>query len=394
MTYINLLILVMTFNKASFKKEIFRPNICTLLLILICILPKTDLNAQCNGAQSLCNKKYTEVAYLTTHNAFNSSEDAFELPNQSFNIATQLEDGVRALMIDVYDEEGVPTVYHSTSILGSAPLSTFLIQIKDFLDANKSEIVTIIFEMYTDAGKIETVFSEAQLMNYLYSHNSSETWPSLQEMINNNTRLVVFTDKNDAFDDQAWYHYIWDYAVETHYSARTWEDLKCDYNRGSEENDLFILNHFITDVSGVIEDAALINANPFFLDRVLYCQQENSKFPNFITVDFYDLGDCKAVVDAVNQVSNEEPLSLESVAVEKSFSIYPNPTKRKLTIQASNSIIDLNQLKIYSSIGQELDWNGKANPFGNSTVELDFGELPNGFYFLNINNEIYKIIVN
>ena len=39
--------------------------------------------AQCNGSTLLCNKKYNEVAYLTTHNAFNSSEDGFTTSNRT-----------------------------------------------------------------------------------------------------------------------------------------------------------------------------------------------------------------------------------------------------------------------------------------------------------------------
>ena len=57
--------------------------------------------AQCNGSVNLCSKQYNEVAYLTTHNAFNSDEDGLLFPNQSNNIASQLNDGVRGLMIDV-----------------------------------------------------------------------------------------------------------------------------------------------------------------------------------------------------------------------------------------------------------------------------------------------------
>ena len=41
--------------------------------------------AQCNGSIDLCSKQYNEVAYLTTHNAFNSDEDGLSFPNQTYN---------------------------------------------------------------------------------------------------------------------------------------------------------------------------------------------------------------------------------------------------------------------------------------------------------------------
>ena len=48
---------------------------------------------QCNGSYDLCNKRYNEVAYLTTHNAFNSKQDRYLFPNQKTNITEQLNNG-------------------------------------------------------------------------------------------------------------------------------------------------------------------------------------------------------------------------------------------------------------------------------------------------------------
>ena len=61
-------------------------------------------------------------------------------------------------MLDVYDSGGTPMVYHGSAILGSNPLIDYLNQINQFLSDNPNEIVTIIFECYTDANSIENVF--------------------------------------------------------------------------------------------------------------------------------------------------------------------------------------------------------------------------------------------
>ena len=58
-----------------------------LFILFFCFL---DVKSQCNGSFQLCDKKYNEVAILTTHNAFNSSEDNFQFPNQTYNILNQL----------------------------------------------------------------------------------------------------------------------------------------------------------------------------------------------------------------------------------------------------------------------------------------------------------------
>ena len=259
--------------------------------------------AQCNGSVNLCLKQYNEVAYLTTHNSFNSNEDGFSFPNQTYNITSQLNDGVRGLMIDVYNHFGTLTAYHSLFALGTIPLINLFNDIQSFLDNNPNEIVTILLECNTSANDIENVVNQSGLSNYLYTHNNSIGWPTLQNMINNNTRLVIFTDVDDASSSQLWYHYLWDYSVETDFNVNTINDFTCDFNRGDSLNDLFIFNHFVVDAIfryGLYNESNDVNANPFFISRALDCQNQTNKFPNFVTVDFYELGDGLAVVDQLN----------------------------------------------------------------------------------------------
>ena len=279
--------------------------------------------AQCNGSLNLCSKQYNEVAYLTTHNAFNSDEDGLSFPNQTYNIASQLNDGVRGLMIDVYDHFGTPTAYHSTFLLGTIPLSDIFNDIKTFLDNNSNEIVTIILECYVTANDIEDEINQSGLSNYLYTHNS--TWPTLQSMIDNDNRLVIFSDVDDASSSQNWYHYVWDHAVETHYSAGTINDFTCDFNRGDPLNDLFIFNHFVTDATlgyGLYNESNDVNANPFFITRAQNCQNQTNKFPNFVTVDYYELGDGLAVVDELNNLTTTSNINqMSTISKRKILSV-------------------------------------------------------------------------
>ena len=275
-----------------------------IYILLLLVISLQISHAQCNGSLDLCSKQYNEVAYLTTHNAFNSDQDGLLFPNQTYNIASQLNDGVRGLMIDVYDFFGTPTAYHSVFALGTIPLSDILNDIKTFLDNNPNEIVTIILECYVTANDIEDEINQSGLSSYLYTHNT--VWPTLQNMIDNDNRLVIFSDVDDASSSQNWYHYVWDYAVETHYSVATINDFTCDFNRGDPLNDLFILNHFVTDANlgyGLYNESIAVNSNPFFINRALDCQTQTNKFPNFVTVDYYELGDGLAVVDQLNGIT-------------------------------------------------------------------------------------------
>ena len=284
----------------------------SIYILFVLQLITTISYAQCNGSIDLCLKQYNEVAYLTTHNAFNSSEDGLLFPNQSYNISSQLNDGVRSLMIDVYNHFGTPTAYHSLFMLGTIPLSNIFNDIKTFLDNNPNEVVTIILECYVTANDIENEINQSGLSSYLYTHNNSIGWPTLQNMINNDNRLIILTDEDDASSSQNWYHFVWDYAVETHYSVESINDFTCDFNRGDPLNDLFIFNHFVTDANlgyGLYTESNDVNANPFFINRALGCQNQTNKFPNFITVDYYELGDGLAVVDQLNGLTTTSTIN-------------------------------------------------------------------------------------
>ena len=324
-----------------------------LFILFFCFL---DVKSQCNGSFQLCDKKYNEVAFLTTHNAFNSSEDNFQFPNQTYNILNQLNAGVRGLMIDVYDNNGTPMVYHSFSILGSIPLQDIFNDIKSFLDLNTNEIVTLILECYIDANSIENVLQQSLLNNYLYSKDSQSNWATLDEMITSNKRLIIFSDQNDASSSQSWYHYVWDYAVETHFSVSDINDFSCEYNRGDSINDLFIFNHFLTDDLfgyGLYNESLIVNSNPFFIDRVTSCWQSKNKFPNFLTVDFVELGDAQTVVNQINDMNtniNESFSSIEKILID-----VKDILGRSITSASHNRVV----FRIYNdgSVSKQLNVN-------------------------------------
>jgi len=46
-----------------------------------------------------------------------------------------------------------------------------------------------------------------------------------------------------------------------------------------------------------------VNHNPLFIDRALECEAFHDHIPNFVTVDFYEIGDLAAVVDELNGVT-------------------------------------------------------------------------------------------
>ncbi len=179
--------------------------------------------------------------------------------------------------------------------MGSKPLSIYLNDIKFFLDNNPNEIITIIFETYTSSNAIENEINKVGLLKYLHTQDVNSSWPKLQTMINSNKRLVILSDQNDANSKQSWYHYIWDFAVENKYG-----EINCEFNRGNPKNSLFIFNHFITSLTGNKNNAKNVNSFKYLMNHILNCKNLKNKFPNFVTVDFYEIGEGLDVVNELN----------------------------------------------------------------------------------------------
>lgn len=253
----------------------------------------------CNGAASLCDRRYDQVAYATTHNAFSVDAEGFGAPNQSRSMRRQLDDGVRALMLDVYSNLGRTFLCHGTCALGRRLLADGLCDITRFLDENPNEVVSIIFESYVPAADVERAFIESELIERVRPQQAGTPWPTLRAMIDADQRVVVFTDRDGGA--RPWYLNVWAHAWETPFSARTPTDLEtCAMNRGDRANPLFIFNHFLTNPLASRELAQMVNFNPLLIDRARRCQRETSAMPNFITVDYYDIGDALSVTRTLN----------------------------------------------------------------------------------------------
>jgi hypothetical protein len=258
---------------------------------------------RCNGFVQLCDRAYDAVSYPTTHNAMSNGEEGWLVPNQNFAVPTQLGDGVRALMLDTWYFGGQVVLCHGGDVFpcdlsGMKPLADGLAEIADFLDRRPNEVVSIIFESYVSEADVEAAFDAAGLAGRTHVQPVGEPWPTLRSLIEDDQRLVVFTDDSGAV--LPWHHYVWDFAWETHFSFENPEDFSCAINRGSPANSLFILNHFLTRFVGSPVLADMVNHNPLFIDRAEQCLSESGRLPNFVTVDYYDIGDLFPVVQNLN----------------------------------------------------------------------------------------------
>jgi len=287
------------------------------LILLVLILPATmgacsdsapPPATGCNGFDDLCERPLDQVVFAKTHNS-HASEDRFyniASRNHMSAVPTQLADGIRSLNFDVYYEEylGATEIWvcHGYCALGWQPFVDILAEVRQFLDDNPREVVLLDFESYISAADTVASFDSADLTKYTHAQTPGSPWPTLQQMIDDDRRLVVFTSNEPG--SPAWYHDDAAFMYGTDWGTETKQDFNCTITSGPIEHGLFGLNHTLTNPISQIEFAEEVNYNPFLLDRARDCEQQVGRMINIVEVDYYETGDVLETVAILNGVAD------------------------------------------------------------------------------------------
>ncbi len=252
----------------------------------------------CNGHLALCDRPLNEVTFPATHNSMSNEEAVFQLPNQPRTLAHQLDDGVRGFLLDTHEgDDGQPALCHGYCALGSTPLVDGLTVFREFLDAHPREVLIFIVEDYVTPEATAAAFDAADLTRLTYTWDGGE-WPTLGELAAADTRLLVTSESGAAGVD--WYQPAWSLFVDTPYDFNSVDEFSCAVNRGSPENPLFLLNHWVEDP--IPEEALAEEANTADVlgGRAEECAAAFGHNPTLVAVDWYTAGDLFAVVDELN----------------------------------------------------------------------------------------------
>ncbi|KAJ2722138.1 hypothetical protein GGI07_003524 [Coemansia sp. Benny D115] len=286
---------------------------------------------KCNGYSDLCDRKFNRVAYAATHNSFAVGDSL--AANQNMDIATQLNKGVRALMLDLHDPSKtglsfgkrsvVPTLCHTSCVLLNAgPAVDQLKVLREFMDANVDEVLTVFLENAEDFDStvVSQLFTDAGLSKYLFTPNGSGddyVWPTLRQMIANDSRLVVLNSLKRDSKSPDWLLYDRDYAVQTPWSVKAGSQFSCSLL--TEKRPLTVMNHFVVvdypvlGTSVEIPDynsTLLINTRASIIDQANLCGSAGL-FPNFVAVDFFDAGAVLQAVADLNKVNFVAPTAVK-----------------------------------------------------------------------------------
>jgi hypothetical protein len=296
----------------------------------------------CNGHVELCGRLYNDVVFAATHNAMSSPGVVTVWPEHDGDLREQLDAGVRALLIDTHywppvtsptdlidagqaidaAEQLLPPAIadamyptlgalrngregsflcHINCAFGGKPFLDGMVSVREFLEENPDEVVTLIIQDAISTSDTEAVMHAAGLDPYLYQHRRDHTWPTLGEMIDSGQRLVVFAE--EAGPPPSWYANAFEEMQETPYLFTSPERMSCEPNRGVADAPLFQMNHWIQRIAPDRADASVVNQLDFLIDRAHHCERERGLRPNFIAVNFYNIGDVVAAAAELNGVS-------------------------------------------------------------------------------------------
>ena len=201
-------------------------------------------------------------------------------------------------MLDLHDIDGDVYLVHSKPFLGKRLLTDGLTEIGRFLEETPNAVVTIIFESYVSANAVKQCFDKAKLTKFLHSQQVQEPWPTLNQLISTGKRLVLFTDRGGG----RWngFHDVWSFCTETHFSVKSVDDFSFELNRGKPANQLFILNHFLTNPVASKTLARQANLPDLLKQRMKSCQQHTKHIPTFVVVDFFEIGATATTVQQYN----------------------------------------------------------------------------------------------
>jgi hypothetical protein len=192
-------------------------------------------------------------------------------------------------------------------------------------------VVTIILvnSDNASAADLQAEFAKADIIRYAYTPASKTapiaTWPTLQDLIANSTRLITFVASLDASANTV-APYLLDqfgYVFENPFEVSSLADFTCTPDRPSsvkgdasaaiKSGRLPLMNHFkgveqlfgviVPDVSNISITNAASGPTGNLGSAAAECRTLYGKAPTFILVDFFDQGPAITTVDNLNGIT-------------------------------------------------------------------------------------------
>lgn len=286
----------------------------------------------CNGHPVYCSRKFSNVTYIAAHNSpFSRPGNAAS--NQELDVGYQLEDGIRMLQFQTHWDETERAIYlcHSScDILNAGTLESYLTTVTNWLQRHPYDILTILMgnSDFITPDKYVSPITTSGLIDYVYTPPNIpmglEDWPTLQEMIFANTRAVVMLDYSANQQEIPWLLDEFGQMFETPFSP-TNRDFPCLADRPPadwagalpRENRMYMANHNLNaeiafgGISLLVPNTLVLNETNAATNiygslkrQALNCTTMWNRPPNFLLVDYYNIGNFNGSVFQVAADAN------------------------------------------------------------------------------------------
>jgi len=326
----------------------FVRNLLQAAAILPCLYTTATAQTACNNSPSLCNRAYNNITHLGAHDSpfLRDQSTGFSTSgNQYYNSTVQLDAGVRLLSAQVHRKNGATgedqwhLCHSSCDLLDMGTLANWLRNISSWMNRNPNEIVTVLIVDSDDAtpAQLGAQFEASGISQLAYRPSSAtvvpKTWPTLQSLISNGTRLMTFVAS--ITPDPA-FPYLMDefsFVFENDFENDNPRSYSCNPNRptslrtvqqAADSGKMFLMNHFLyaTMAFGIQTPndtyVNVTNAQTGFGSlgvAIKSCTEVYNKPPTFVLTDFTNVGPAIASVDAANGIA--QPVGRLALSTER-----------------------------------------------------------------------------
>jgi len=271
----------------------------------------------CNGYPELCSRRYSNITMVAAHNS------PFDIQgnigsNQALDVTTQLNDGIRMLQFQVHKPNATSALmlcHTSCDLLNAGTLVSYLTTVREWLDSNPYDVITILMgnsDVLAPGNFTDAVYNSG-INRYLYTPPTVpmtlSQWPTLAEMILTQHRVVLMLDYEANQTAIPWLLDEFANMWETPFSP-TDRDFPClqdrppNLDRNTSLERMYMANHNLNvDVQVLGIQGLLIPASTLLNETngvegygsagvmTQNCSADwDGRPPNFILVDFYNIG--------------------------------------------------------------------------------------------------------
>ncbi|KIV77980.1 hypothetical protein PV11_09751 [Exophiala sideris] len=267
----------------------------------------------CNGHPQFCQRKFSNITHVGAHNSpFIRSGNL--AANQLLDVTTQLNDGIRMLQFQTHLVNDTMYLCHtSCDLLNVGTLEAYLTTVTQWLKTHTTDVIAILIgnDDVVNPNNYTAPVINSGLINYVYTPPMMPmplgSWPTLGEMILKQQRAVVMLDYQANQTAIPWLLDEFSQMWETPFSP-TDRDFPCTVQRPPSQSQnisadrMYMANHNLNldvDLAGIsllVPFFSLLNETNAVTGygsagrTSTNCTAQWNRPPNFLLVDYYNIG--------------------------------------------------------------------------------------------------------